>query len=262
MAFSWSRKRQLAIALALGALVLGIASVVLIPVLRVPASCSDGKHNGSEAGIDCGGSCRYLCAADVRAPIALWSRTVEVIPAVYTAVAMIENQNADGAIRAVEYEFSLYDAENTFIGRKTGRTFIGPNGVFPIIETGIRTGSRIPRRTAFRFVALPAWERSPVPAAELLGVSVRDYQYSLGSQGPRISAVLENASLESIRDIEVSALVYDADGNMIGASKTYLDEVPASGSREVFFSWPYAFAGAVDAVEIVPRANPFALPVR
>ena len=40
-----------------------------------PATCFDGVMNGSETGIDCGGGCVRVCAADVAAPRVVWAKS-------------------------------------------------------------------------------------------------------------------------------------------------------------------------------------------
>jgi hypothetical protein len=90
--------------------------------------------NGTESGVDCGGSCRLYCSAQVSAPVVLWSRIFPISGSKYNLIAYVENQNIDAAVPDINYEFRVYDTEGKLIGRREGHTFIPPNQRFGIFE--------------------------------------------------------------------------------------------------------------------------------
>ncbi len=147
---SWSLKRQ---ASYVGAILVFLLLVIGTPVyfyfFTTPPTCSDGKKNGDETQIDCGGSCPRFCAQDTLAPIVLWQRTSEVSPGFYNAVAYVENPNHDALLARASYVFKLYDAENILVTEKRGMINLPPNATTAVFETPLQTGTVVPSRITF-----------------------------------------------------------------------------------------------------------------
>src|ERR1035437_5233264 len=120
---NWAFRRQIfyiGIILLLCAIV---AFSVIYPKLNKPPTCSDGIQNGTETGIDCGGSCTYACLAQMAPVSVLWSRAFEVVPGRYNAVAYLVNHNKNVAVEKISYRFRFADANNVYIGKREGSTF-------------------------------------------------------------------------------------------------------------------------------------------
>jgi hypothetical protein len=227
---SWSTKRKVTYA--------SIVIAVLLIVVIIPAflffykkpTCSDGKKNGDETGVDCGGSCQILCSFEAIDPIIVWSRAFKVTPQIYSAVAYIENPNLNSQA-TVSYEFKLYDNKNALIVTRTNKAFIPKNKVFAIFEPNIDTGGRMPARVSFRFTEKPTWSRNLVSTPELV---VTEKKLSAEETKPRLDARIENKSPSPQSRIETVAIVYDDHENAIGASRTVIDallpELPATTS--------------------------------
>ena len=58
---TWAAKRQLQYLSGFLAIILVIVLIIIAPYLRSDPTCFDGKQNGNEEGIDCGGSCDLIC---------------------------------------------------------------------------------------------------------------------------------------------------------------------------------------------------------
>ena len=41
-------------------------------------TCTDGKKNGDEKGIDCGGSCQILCTTDALTPVVIFAKVFNI----------------------------------------------------------------------------------------------------------------------------------------------------------------------------------------
>src|SRR3989338_2125266 len=107
----WSRRRKrIILALIFFILIVLIGLPIFFLFYRAP-TCFDGKQNGDEIGVDCGGSCRLLCTAQ-SLPLILKGdpRVLEVAENTFEIVALIENPNANGEIYRARYIFKLYDA--------------------------------------------------------------------------------------------------------------------------------------------------------
>ena len=252
---TWAVKRQITI-LAIVAGFIGLVLLVfLYPKLNQPATCSDGKQNEGELGVDCGGPCSAFCSSEGTSPVVKWARAVPVTTDVYDAVAYVEHQNVTGAIGNISYEFRLYDADHTFILVRDGSTYIGANGVTAIFEGGIQVGSRVPRYTTFTFLDTPQFTRL---SASQQDVAVLAHEGLLSDQDtkPKISGKITNASnLYGIDNISVAAIAYDKDDNAVGVSQTTVDHLDPNATSDVYFTWPNPFDAPAVRTELVPRFN-------
>lgn len=255
---SWAARRRFLILIILLVLSGALAFWRYAPVIFRAPSCTDGQQNGTELGVDCGGSmCSNLCAFEVSSPVILWARSFVVAGSVHNAVAYVENKN-DAAARGVPYEFRLYDANGILIARQGGTATIPPLGRYAIVETGIDSGTGTVARTTFQFASNPVtWYRVPADqknARLLMSGSALDQSGTV----PRLTANLENTSPRlSLENTLVSAILYDENDNAINASRTV---IPALGPRQsagVAFTWPAKLSAPVVRYEILPLIDVF-----
>ena len=255
---SWSSKRQIIIVLILLIAIGGTAFVHYRDRIFVAPTCTDGKMNGTEVGVDCGGSCTNFCSSQIQLPTVLWSRSFKVATSVYTAVASIQNQN-DAAISAIPYEFRLYDPSGIYIGRVDGTALVPPSGTYAIVETGIQTGNATVASTTFEFgkAAVP-WTRVD-PVIEKLRASTSNISLDTSGSIPKLSATLTNSSPTiTLKNLNVAAILYDVNGNAITASKTFIPKIAPQGSTNVVFTWPSPITTPVVRYDILPVIDVFA----
>lgn len=256
---SWAAKRQLiglCIILGIG---LTIGLFIIVPKLTQKPTCTDGSKNGEETGVDCGGTCQNFCPAEVNSLVTLWSRSFKVSNNLYNAVAYVENQNPNAALKSIRYEFKLYDANSVFIASRTGSTFIAPNGRTPIFEPSINVGNRVVSRTVFTFLDTPTWVKVPRGILEKLPIVSRDNKLSGLDTTPKLESTIVNESLYDVSDLEVVGILYDVDGNVIAVSKTSLDMLPKNSNSKVFFTWPNVFDTKPVSIDVIPRINIFSV---
>lgn len=254
---SWSFRRQLIIIFLLLFVFSSVVFAYLYPVIFKAPSCTDGKKNGDETGIDCGGGCMNLCTAETKNPTVLWQRSFNITEDVYNAVAYIENQNPAG-ISALPYEFRLYDTKGLFITRVTGTAIVPPSGRYAIVETGIKTGNAVVGSTTFE------WKTPSVPwvhidpAISSLRIQTSDLSLDMTSSVPKLFAKITDSSpIITLRNIQIAAILYDSNNNAISASKTYLHDLAPDTTIPIFFTWPKAFATPVVRYEIIPIIDIF-----
>jgi len=252
---NWRFKRQLIIFLILIAVFL-VGSLFFFD-FGAKATCFDGKKNGDETGIDCGGSCQLVCPGQSRPLVVRFQRSFRVAYGVYNAVAYVANPNPTQAIFQIPYEFRVYDSKDVLIAERTGKTFVPPNQSIAIFETDIRTGGREVTRTAFRFLQEPQWINVDKKLANL-PISVSDEKIVSGPP-PSLTATLRNNSLFELRDLSVAVILYDASGNAVAASKTLLSTVPRKKDLPLLFSWNESFSAPPVRIEIIPQIDVFNL---
>jgi hypothetical protein len=249
---SWALKRQI-FYVAIFVLFLGVFGFLIIsPSLNKPPTCTDGKQNGDETDIDCGGSCPNACLSQIDTVSVLWARAFEVVPGRYNAVAYIVNHNKNAAVEKINYRFRFADSNNIYIGKREGTTVIPVSGNFAVFAPGIDIGNSIPVYTSFEFTETPQWLQVPQDKIDQLKVLVSNIELAGEATSPKLSATIKNTSLFTIPDVSVVALLYGADGNVLSASSTYLDQLNPLENTDINFTWPEPFSGVVVAKEIIP----------
>jgi hypothetical protein len=246
MAMDWSARRQFLYALLVILAILGAGVAVWFGFFYHAPSCADGIQNRDEGGIDCGGtSCTAICEAPNVAVI--WSRSVEVAPGVFHAVALVRNPLTDAGADDIPYAMRLFDAKNILIAERKGVISLAPGEVAPIFEANVITGSRIPART---FVSLGAgtWEKM-TRHDDPIHVGSPD----LDQSALRLTATLENTTALPVGRTTVTALLYDAEGILVASSQTVVDGMGPRATKQVVFTWQEPFTAPVVQVDVVPR---------
>lgn len=257
---TWSGKRKMIYAGSIVFIGVLIAIRIVYPIFTKAPTCFDGKKNGEEMGVDCGGSCQKFCTLEVNNLILLWSRSFRSSPTTYSAVAYIENQNLNAEAVGVPYEFKMYDDKNTLIARKEGVTRISRNGRSVVFEPNIVVGNRIPKTTRFQFLASPEFVRVDVNKADRLKISAKEMKFeNEQTTTPKLSGYLENKSLITVPDIDVIAVLYDKDNNAVTVGKTYIDVLKGDTRAPIVFTWNEPLLTPVVRIEVIPQFNIFSV---
>ncbi len=243
----WGIQRQLFYAL----IVLGVVAVIVIILgfiffYRTP-TCSDGKMNQNEGGIDCGGECSKVCEAP--AVSALWSRSVKVADGVYHAVAMVRNPATDAGTTNLPYTFYLYDKDNILVAQRSGSMILEPGETVPLLETNVVTRERVPVKTFVEFGRAVWRERARAQSPVVIDSEVLD------SDALRLTARVSNTTPTAVPKVILTALLYGKDEVVIAASQTILGEIPPRGEAEAVFTWQESFPEPVLRTVITSRTR-------
>lgn len=231
---AWSQQRKLYIILTIVVIAVFGISAILFSIFYNPPSCDDGMQNGSEEGIDCGGSCTAFCTEAPKQLRDIWRRAFPIADGVYTAVAYIENQNKTLYVPEVQFEIELYNAASTLIGRVSQTTSIMPNSITPIFVPHIVVDQQEVASTSFRFVKEPVFREQPYP----YGFEVKDiYREIEEKEAPYIRATAVNTGERRVREADFVIILYDEEGVAIAASRTFEKNIQPREERVLQFSW-------------------------
>lgn len=254
---NWAQRRQALYFFSFVIVVGGIVFLLIRNATRVEPTCYDGVRNGSEVGVDCGGSCAFYCKAELGDPKIRWVRFFAIAPDLVHAVAYIEHAYPTAAAQTADYVFTLYDEKNNILTSRTGTTYLGPMGRTAIVETLIPVGNTIPAIARFSFIKDGiVWEKVPIEFSQVV-VKTDRYLLETFDGGTRLTATLDNQADITFSAIDVVAILYNKQDNAIAVSKALLKSLPAKGSATVYFTWPTALQSDTARVEIIPRLNPF-----
>lgn len=254
---NWALRRQIFYVSILILFILFLGFLIISPNLNQAPSCTDGKQNGNETGIDCGGSCAIACLAETEDASVVWARAFKVVAGRYNAVAYITNHNKNTAAKKVNYRFRFADKNNVYIGKREGSTFIPAGGNFAVFEPAIDIGNSILVYTTFEFTEKPIWFQVPPDKLDQLKISVSDITLTDEMTSPRLGATLKNNSFFTIPDVGVVAILYDKNGNAVATSRTYINQLNGMQNSEINFTWPEPFSDSVISKEIIPMYDIF-----
>jgi hypothetical protein len=250
--FSWAHQKQLIYGTGVFLFLLLVIGIpVYFTFFNALPTCFDGKMNGNEIEVDCGGSCDRACAHEVLPePIVSWSRPFNVARGLNNLVAYVQNPNVNYTAEPIPYIFLVYDKENVLLGTREGYARVPPTKTFPIFEPAFDAGTRQPAKAVFEFTAPAVWNRFETAKPEL---DILDERVLFASTTPNIKATLKNRTINKYTNIEVVAIVYNKQGNAFAASKTIVDIIRGNGEAPLVFTWPTGFTEEVSKVEIIPK---------
>lgn len=254
---TWAFKRQLSYILILFLILCGIVLYFLWPYLNRAPTCNDGKQNGTETGIDCGGGCQLACFSEVDKLSVFWARSFEVVPGRYNALAYVENQNENQVIQRIKYRFRFADENNLYIGQREGEAYIPPASKFAIFEGAINLGNSKPVYTSFEFTETPVWINVDKSLIDQLKLNISNIVLENANSIPRLTANIRNTSLFNIPDLKVVAILYDKFNNVVNISSTQIPFLGAENNTNVSFTWRNPMDREVVSEEIIPIFNIF-----
>ena len=248
---SWAAKRRLIILLIVGALAAAIFALFSFSAFYEAPSCSDSIQNQDEAGIDCGGSCAYLCTAQMQPPTVLYVSALPGGEGRTDVVALIENKNADAAAKAVPYRIILYGSGQALIQETSGTIDIPPGAAVPVYVPSIFSGKQKVMRAFLTIDSEKvAWFSMPQDTRTIPLVS--NITQVPGESAPRIEATLTNPSVYPLSRVRIIVIVHGASGDVMTASQTIISAIPAQGQSAAVFTWNEPFASTPTSIEVIP----------
>lgn len=252
----WAKKRQ--------KIILGIFLAVLIFIFVIPGyfllhkapTCSDGRMNGDETGIDCGGGCRLLCTSESLPIVARGdARVLSIASTTYEVVTVFENPNANASIKRASYVVKIWDDQGAVpLKQIEGETLVPRNSVFAVFLGPFNLDPLSkPMRATFEWKEPLVYEKD---SKELPSIVVKSKTLTATTTSPRLNAEIQNISLMRAENIELVAILTDESGNIFAANRTIIDSLDASQVRPVVFTWPKPFAKNVLDIRIIPRIFP------
>lgn len=221
-------------------------------------TCSDGVQNGREEGVDCGAvACGVLCPSPVKALENIEPLIIKTGAGGYDVLAHLENPNGAYGASRVDYELVVRDAAGSVLASRRGFTYVNPAQ---------------PRYLLFPFQSLPAtpakaelsfvpadveWGALTIDGAGVVQFAVRGEQFSPASGSVQYTANVLNRSRFDFNEVDVTVLLYDRAGVVVGANTTIIRTLIAGEERAISVAWPFAVPDAVRAQAIV-TTNVFA----
>lgn len=252
----WAARKRAKYFVVIFVIVIIMAVLFILPIINKPTTCTDNKQNAAEAGVDCGGSCKYLCSSQVTLPQILWTRALPSAPKRVALVTYLKNQNKTAGVEIAKYKFTVYDSKGKVIAIKEGDTQIPANGNIAIFSGPIDIGERKVQSTLFEWTT-PLYFSSISEKAIVSNIETVDTKLEFSSTTTSLKATLRNTTRLAYSKTPVVAILYDNDDNALLASRTVLDDLASEDKAEIFFSWNILPAKDIARIEILPYFSQF-----
>jgi len=236
-------------------LVLGAVSfVVYLLFFRTPASCTNGKQDSGEEGIDCGDVCSNVCLPANFQQIELIGNVSLFKPSAATIelAAKIQNGNFDLAAKSFNYSFDVTDAAGVKVDTISGTSFIYGGEVKYIIA--IKTGVRYQAAGASFSVGNPVWAKAAAYVRPKMSGALNK-QISVTSTTVVVSGAVADKDVISVTDTMITGLFYDQYGTLAGVSQTEIGALDPEMQKNFTLIHPAAANIVPEKTDIIITAQ-------
>jgi hypothetical protein len=237
---------RLAKQLIIGAIYLAVFGLVLYGAydFLVPdPSCSDGRQNQGEEGVDCGPVCGVLCGAELR-PITVSEPETFAAGEGIDVLVELENDNVTYGAARIDYRLVLTDASGEELVTRRGFTYANPLETRFLVVSFPGVATDDVADTAFSYEPdRIQWFVGQLPETQAIDFAVFDEDLSLENGFAEFAAVARNDSTFDFEEVDVSVVLLDASGRRVGIGATVLRTFPANGIRAFTIQWPFELSG-------------------
>ncbi len=233
-------------------LALFLTGIFLLFFYQSP-TCTDGRQNQDETGIDCGGKCSQFCVADLASqPLVIADTELLAYSAATSdAIGTVTNKNTKAALKSATYTFRVYDKNGMLAAEQSGKFSLLPRESRILSALGLPV-SFAPDMKAELVIADEEWVAF-VDFTEPPNIRVANQQFSLlsGSAGyAEAKGLLQNESPYDIRALTIVVVVRDGKGKALSVNKTVMNTVQSGERRDFRLVWPQAFAGTPEKTDM------------
>lgn len=250
--FSWRVRRQL-FYFTIFAGIIGLVGWRVFVYFTPAPTCFDGKQNQEEQGVDCGGPCKK-CVGDIRDLTVVWARLSPAAGGRVDVSALVDNPNLLAGSKSLPYRFKLYDDQGVTVAIRDGVTFLNSAERFVIFEPNIDIKARAPQRVIIEFpdISTLEWQRIETLKPNLIVIQ----KNFVAEPSAALEARIRNGEVAPQKDVTVAAILYDEEDNVLAASATLLDEIPAGGERSAYFTWGIGLGSTTpQKIDVLVRVN-------
>ncbi len=232
--------------------------VGLIASLIVPEqTCTDGKKNQGESGIDCGGPC-HPCEKEVVGKDLVVKESFVVYGGTgqYDVIANVYNPNALFGGEKVFYTMEIVGRDGAVLDTRRGETFILPNENKYLVEVGLKSATQ-PTKVDVTIEKVEWVKFTNFASPHILVKNQKVGLVETGTDYARAFGVVSNESPYDFHNVGISVIIFDERGVPIAANKTMQRTLDANTKREFMLNWPHKFPGNIKDSVMYVETNVF-----
>lgn len=252
------KKRTILISLYL--ILFALTGYFLYKLIAPAPTCTDGKKNQNERGIDCGGQCKP-CRSNVENQD-LQIKEISFVDGgngTIDVVAKVANPNYLTGASSFAYEFVLKDAAGSVLASSQGKNFILPAETKYVAEIGMRPNVQGAVASAELEIIQPQWKELTDLGNPQLEINNRRLEKNAAGMGSEFSGVIRNSSAYDLDLVSVIVVVRDQYGKVLGINQTRKEDILAKQERQFLVTWSNNFKAQVGKIEAEAQANVYEL---
>lgn len=228
---------------------LGILALLVWPFYRAAnpvATCSDGRHNGSEEGVDCGATCGLSCP-EVRQDVAIVG--VALVTNADTSsdgVVTLRNPNASHSATRLVVVVRGLDATGSEVAKSTQVTYANPVADQLLVIPFAREAPIASVSVAI-VPSESVWEPVTATTPERVSLVVRGERIERDEVSSRYVALVANQSLFSVDSIDIAVSLQDRSGQARAVASTRVTTLAPGQAREFVIAWPFVVPEDLEA---------------
>jgi hypothetical protein len=199
-------------------------------------TCTDGKKDGQEEGVDCGTvACGKACASPVQQVVVQDIKLVKTPAGDYDLAALVYNPNVDYGTDSVSYNLVISDSTGKEIANQPDTFYILPGQTKYIVKTSL---AGIPDGASAEIkITSVDWQKVATPQ-DITFIITREAVTSDFKQ-TTYQAVITNNSNFDFDTIDVSIVVTDSSGAVIATNMTNFQTFLSQTDRSIKVIWPF-----------------------
>ncbi len=238
-------------------LIIFLIGISLFLHFKPNPSCSDGKQNQGEKGIDCGGPCPPCAGIGELKELKILSTDLaHDINNKYDLAIKIENPNQETGAEKISFDVKILGENNTQLAKtKISGKFILPGEAKYIFLTGLELPSQPVK--AQTQVADIQWNENIKLDDPRLVVLNKHYQKESGGSPyfAKATGTLINRSNADFNVVKVKVLLHDTEGKLLAINHQLINTLRSGEKRDFIILFPHSFSGAVSSLEVFPETN-------
>lgn len=227
----WALRRQIVI-------IIGLFFIISVPVFYLTykgffkaPTCSDGLKNGTEIGVDCGGSCALVCKETTKPVELLWIKYFKNDNGSYDIALMIHNPNAKTSPEYLAVKLSLLSVSNSLLYESSATTSVPIGSDIPLIiqNTYLRD---IPAKFSYSLDEGRSFSTAQDRDGDVTTKVFFDESSALSAK----VVIINNTTAPLVR-MPVRVVAYGPDMKPIAVAETKVSRVEPAEEKEIFVTF-------------------------
>jgi hypothetical protein len=224
-----------------GALYLGILALIIFGIyyfwFKAAATCSDGRQNQKETGIDCGGPCQSCEIAKLKPLTVSWTKYLPASENEVSLLAKIANPNLNFGSRNFSYQFEVIGPFGALLKKNGGQSFIYPGEEKYLMAPALKINSTDISQVKLAITTSTLiWQSKE----ELIrpDLDKNSIKTEIVNQTVKVSGLIKNKDLLLINQVRIIAILFDNQNKILNASYTAITNLKGLDEQPFIINFP------------------------
>ena len=218
--------------------------------IKEKPTCFDGKKNGLEEGVDCGGNCTKICPFKAKRINRNWTRAFEVKDGVFNIASSIENPNFNYSFD-LDFTIKYFNDDGIKAGEKKGTVRLKPLEQRIIFIPGIMLKGQEIKKVFLVDNKIYHLKKESQEKKKIMVISKELMREE--NELTRLKLVLENTDFIPKHNLEIIVVLFSEDGNVIDINRTFTEYIDKDSRKDIYMTWPKKIPENVANIKVYIR---------